>query len=218
MSTATAIAPSPYTFKEELANAITHGLGVFCSIAGGAVLIALAAVYGDAWQIVSASIFTSALVLLYTASTLYHAVSSATAKAWLKIFDHCAIYILIAGTYTPFTLIGLRGVWGWSLFGVVWALAVLGVIFKLFFTGRFRGLSTLIYIAMGWMVIVAIKPMSQALTPAELNWLIAGGLFYTLGTVFYMLRRIPFGHAIWHCFVLGGSVCHYAAVMLQVIT
>ncbi|WKE67184.1 hemolysin III family protein [Gallaecimonas kandeliae] len=206
-----------YSFKEELANAITHGLGMFCSIAGGAVLIALAAVYGDAWQIVSASIFVAALLMLYTASTLYHAIPHQDAKAKLKVFDHCAIFVLIAGTYTPFTLIALRGVWGWSLFGTIWGLAALGIVFKLFFTGRFRGVSTLVYIAMGWLVVVAIKPMSQALTATELHWLVAGGVFYTLGTVFYLLRRIPFGHAIWHCFVLGGSVCHYAAVMLQVV-
>ncbi|MED5525983.1 PAQR family membrane homeostasis protein TrhA [Gallaecimonas pentaromativorans] len=206
-----------YPFHEELANTITHGLGVFCSIAGGAVLIALAAVYGDAWQIVSASIFVSALLMLYTASTLYHAIPHENTKARLKIFDHCAIFVLIAGTYTPFTLIALRGVWGWSLFGTVWGLAALGIGFKLFFTGRFRGISTAIYVAMGWLVLVAIKPMSEALTSMELSWLVWGGLFYTLGTIFYMFRRIPYGHAIWHCFVLGGSVCHYAAVMLQVI-
>ena len=151
-----------YSLREEIANAITHGIGVLASIIGGAVLITLAAVHGDAWQVVAASVFVTALVLLYTASTLYHAIPNPTAKRRLKVLDHCAIFLLIAGTYTPFTLIGLRGSWGWLLFGVIWSLAVAGIAFKLFFTGRFKRTSTLIYVAMGWLIILAIGPLVRS--------------------------------------------------------
>ncbi|WP_341501147.1 hemolysin III family protein [Gallaecimonas sp. GXIMD4217] len=207
-----------YSAGEELANAITHGLGIVASVAAGAILIALSALWGgDAWQIVSASVFVVALILVYTASTLYHAIPFEGVKAKLKVFDHCAIFVLIAGTYTPFTLVGLRGPWGWSLFGVIWGLAALGIIFKLFFTGRFRRLSVGIYVLMGWLVVVAIKPMMEQLSATTLIWLVAGGIAYTLGTLFYLNRRIPYGHAIWHLFVLGGSICHYVAVTTQVL-
>jgi hemolysin III len=200
----------------ELANALTHGAGAIASAVGGAVLIVLAALYGDARGVVSSSIFVATLVLLYSASTLYHAVTRPELKARLKIVDHSAIYLLIAGTYTPFMLVGLRGGWGWSLFGVVWALAVAGVIFKLFFTGRFPRLSTGIYIGMGWLALVAIVPMLERLSPATLGWMVAGGLTYTAGTVFYHNRK-PYAHAVWHLFVLGGSICHFVAVMTQVL-
>ena len=206
------------TIKEEIANAITHGLGVVAGVSAGAVLITLAALWGDVWQIVSASVFVAALVLLYTASTLYHAIQHRVAKARLKVFDHCAIFILIAGTYTPFTLVTLKGAWGWTLFGVAWGLAVLGVIFKLFFTGRYEKLSTAIYIAMGWMVVIAMKPLLDALSMHAFLWLLAGGLFYTAGTFFYHRPRMRFAHAIWHLFVLGGSVCHFVAVTLQLVS
>ncbi|MEM1056788.1 MAG: hemolysin III family protein [Bacteroidota bacterium] len=202
---------------EELINALTHGLGAVASAAGGAVLITLAAVWGDAWHVVGASVFVGSLVLLYTASTLYHAIPFARAKEKLKVFDHCAIYVLIAGTYTPFTLVGLRGAWGWTLLITVWSLAAAGIVFKLFYTGRFNVLSTLLYIAMGWLVVIAIKPMIAALPASTLGWLVGGGLAYTAGTVFYLSKRIPYAHAIWHVFVLAGSVCHFAAVLTQVI-
>ncbi|MDR7133725.1 hemolysin III [Lysobacter niastensis] len=203
--------------REEFANALTHGLGATAALAGGAVLITLAALYGDGWQLASAIVFGTSLLLLYLASTLYHAVQHPVVKGRLKVFDHCAIYLLIAGTYTPFTLIGLRGPWGWSLFAAIWSLALAGVVFKLFYTGRFKLLSTGIYIAMGWLVIVAIKPLLGALDGWTLGWMFAGGAFYTLGTVFYHRPSLPYSHAIWHLFVLGGSVCHYVAVMAQVI-
>jgi hemolysin III len=202
--------------REEVASALTHGLGVVASAAGGAVLVTLAVLYGDAWQVVGASVFCASLVLLYTASTLYHAVRHRIARARLQVFDHCAIYVLIAGTYTPFTLVGLRGGWGWTLFGVVWGLAAAGVVFKLFCTGRFRRLSTAIYLAMGWMVVVAAGPMLRSLDVSTLLWLAAGGLTYTAGTFFYLSRR-RYAHAIWHLFVLGGSVCHFVAVLSQVL-
>ena len=202
---------------EELANALTHGLGAAAALAGGAVLITLAAVFGDGWQLAGAIVFGVCLLLLYLASTLYHSVSDPIAKARLKVLDHCAIYLLIAGTYTPFTLIGLRGPWGWGLFAGIWALAIAGVVFKLFYTGRFRLLSTLLYIAMGWLALVAIKPLLDALDGWTLGWLLAGGACYTLGTFFYHRPSLRYSHAVWHLFVVAGSVCHYISVMAQVV-
>ncbi len=206
------------TMGEELASALTHGLGATAALAGGAVLITLAALFGDGWQLGASIVFGITLLLLYVASTLYHAIQHPIVKGRLQVFDHCAIYLLIAGTYTPFTLIGLRGPVGWTLFGVIWALAVIGVIFKLFYTGRFKRLSTLVYIAMGWLVIVAAKPVMAALDAWTFGWLIAGGVFYTLGTVFYHRPEMKFSHAIWHVFVILGSVCHYISVMAQVLS
>jgi len=207
---------TPYSVPEEIASAVTHGLGVLLSVGAGAVLVTLAALTGDPWTIVGASIFVGTLVLLYTASTLYHAIPFAAAKTRLKTFDHCAIYGLIAGTYTPFLIGALRGPWGWSLLAVIWGLAVAGIVFKLFTTGRFRALSTAIYIAMGWLIVVAGGPMRDALADGTLVWLIAGGLAYTAGTVFY-LARWRYAHAVWHGFVLAGSVCHFAAVTVEVL-
>jgi hemolysin III len=203
--------------REELANALTHGAGALASLAGGAVLITLTAVYGSTRELVSVSVYSATLLLLYVASTLYHAIRHDLAKARLKVFDHCAIFLLIAGTYTPFTLVGLRGGWGWSLFGMVWGLAVAGVVFRLFLTGRFKGLSTLIYVAMGWIAIVAIGPLVRALPVAALAWLLIGGIAYTAGTYFYHRPSVPYAHAIWHGFVLVGSVCHFVAVALVVL-
>lgn len=207
----------PAHVREELANALTHGVGAAAALAGGAVLITLAAIRGDGWELAGAIVFGVALLLLYLASTLYHAIQHPVLKGRLKVFDHCAIYLLIAGTYTPFTLVGLRGPIGWWLFGTIWALALAGVVFKLFYTGRFKRLSTLIYIAMGWIVVFAAKPMAQALGPASLGWLLAGGVAYTLGTVFYMRPQMRWSHAIWHGFVIAGSMCHYSAVMLHLL-
>lgn len=203
--------------RDEIASALTHGVGAAAALAGGAVLITLAALHGDGWQLGAAIVFGVTLLLLYVASTLYHAIQHPVAKSRLKVFDHCAIYLLIAGTYTPFTLIGLRGPWGWGLFAAIWTLAVAGVIFKLFYTGRFKLLSTLIYIAMGWLVIVAIKPLLASLDSWTLSWLLAGGIFYTLGTYFYHRESIRYSHAIWHLFVIAGSVCHFVAVTEQVL-
>ena len=206
-----------HSLREEVANALTHGLGVVAALCGSSVLITLAAIHGDGWKLGSAIVYGATLVLLYVASTLYHAIPHPKAKARLKVFDHCAIYLLIAGTYTPFTLIGLRDTVGWWLFGTIWALAIFGVIFKLFYTGRFARISTLVYIAMGWLIIVAAKPAMQALDTWTFGWLLAGGVFYTLGTVFYHRPSMRYSHAVWHMFVIGGSVCHYIAVMAQVL-
>lgn len=202
--------------REEIANALTHGFGLLASLAGGAVLITLAALFGDFWQIVGTAVFVGSLLLLYSASTLYHAVRSRLAKDRLQVFDHCAVFILIAGTYTPFTLDALRGIWGWTLFALVWSLALAGIVFKLFCTGRLHLLSTLIYIGMGWLVLVAIKPILQALPTSALIWLFLGGVAYTAGTLFYHSHR-RYAHAIWHLFVLAGSICHFAAVTAQVL-
>ena len=203
--------------REELANAITHGLGALAAAIGGLVLVVMSARYGNGWQLAGAIVFSLALVLLYVASTLYHASKDRIVRGRMKVFDHCAIFVLIAGTYTPFTLVGLRGDGGWWLFGAIWAFAVVGVVFKLFFTGRFKGLSTLIYLGMGWMAVLAIKPFLRQVPMETLLWLLAGGLSYSLGTIFYMSRRIPFAHAIWHGFVLVGSICHFVAVTHQVL-
>ena len=204
--------------REELVNALTHGTGVVAAVAGAAVLLVLAAQTADPWRIVGTAVFGLTLILLYTASTVYHSVRGPALKARLQVLDHAAIYLLIAGTYTPFTLVALRGGWGWSLFGVIWGLAVAGVIFKLFFTGRFNRLSTLVYIAMGWLVLIAIVPMLQALPVAALVWLAVGGVAYTAGTLFYHNQRIPYAHAVWHLFVLAGSVCHAIAVGVQIVS
>jgi len=203
--------------REEIANVLTHGVGALLAIGGGAVLITLVAIHGGARELVSAAVFVGSLVLLYTASTLYHLARDTELKSRLKILDHCAIFLLIAGTYTPFTIAAMRGGWGWSLFGVIWGLAVLGIILKLFFTGRYRYLSTATYVGMGWLIVVAFVPLTQAVTATALIWLVAGGLLYTAGTVFYHAHRLPYSHAIWHLFVLGGSICHFSAVAAQLV-
>jgi len=203
--------------REEIANVITHGAGAVASLAGGGVLLSVAALRGDGWMVASSAVFGATLVLLYAASTLYHAARTPAVKARLKVLDHCAIYLLIAGSYTPFALVGLRGGWGWSLFAMAWTLAAAGTVFKLFFIDRFPRLSTATYIAMGWLAVVAIVPMVQRLPTATLAWMLAGGIIYTAGTVFYHSERIRYAHAIWHLFVLGGSACHFAAVLTQML-
>lgn len=203
--------------REEIANAVTHGVGALASAAAGAVLVTLAIQSGTRMQMISALVFCCSMLLLYTASTLYHAIPSERAKRRLKVFDHCAIYMLIAGTYTPFALIGLRGTVGWWLFGAAWSLAALGITFKLFFTGRFKLFSTLVYIGMGWMAIFAIQPMIVNIPLSALMWLLAGGIAYTGGTVFYHNEKLRYSHAVWHLFVLAGSACHFIAVLSQVV-
>jgi len=201
-----------YPPTEELANRLTHALGALLSVAGLVLLVVAATQHGDAWHITSSAIFGTTLVLLYTASTIYHSFQRENTRRMLRKFDHAAIFLLIAGTYTPFLLVTLRGPWGWSLFGVVWGLALVGIVMKFWFAGRFNFISTLIYLGMGWLVMIAIKPMSSALPQAGLVWLIAGGVSYSGGTAFYLWEKLPYHHAIWHVFVLGGSVCHWIAV------
>lgn len=202
---------------EELVNSATHGLGLALSIVGFAVLLVLAAMHGGAWRISSCAIYGSTLVCLYTASTLYHGIPSKRLKRALKVFDHSAIYFLIAGTYTPFLLVNLRGGWGWSLLGIIWGLAVAGVAFKFWFVNHFRILSTAIYLGMGWLALIAAKPILQHVPLGGIELLIAGGLLYTIGVVFFATRRVPYHHAIWHGFVLAGSICHYFAVLYSVV-
>lgn len=202
------------TQSEEIANALTHGMGALLSIGAGAVLITLAAIKGDPWTIFSASVYVASLVLLFSASTLYHAFSPSATKDRLHVLDHCAIFLLIAGTYTPFMLVGLRdSAWGWSLFAIIWSLAVIGIVFKLFFTGKFRRTSTLIYVLMGWIAIVAVVPMTRALPAATLLLILFGGIAYTAGTYFYLSKRIAYAHAIWHLFVVAGATLHFIAVI-----
>jgi hemolysin III len=203
----------PYSKYEELANSLTHGFGVAMSLVATVVLTLRAIETGDIRRIVTYPLFGVTMILLYTASTLYHSRKSEVSKARLKVFDHISIFYLIAGTYTPITLVGMGGPWGWTIFGVAWALALAGTVFKLFFTGRFPIISTAIYVGMGWIVVVAVVPLIRTLSTGTLLWLLGGGLFYTGGVVFYAWRRLPFGHAVWHLFVLAGTACHFVAVM-----
>lgn len=202
-----------YSLREEIANSVTHGLGVVLSAAGLLTLIILAVLYGDVWRFVGFTVFGTCLLVLYLASTLYHAVQRRPAKRILRKCDHAAVYLLIAGTYTPFLLISLRDTIGVPLLAVVWGMAVLGVLWKLFFTGRYEVLATLVYILLGWMCVFAYKQMVTYVPPMGVYLLFAGGIVYTLGVLFYALEKIPYNHAVWHLFVLGGSACHFAAVM-----
>ena len=206
-----------YTLGEEIAHALTHGLGVVLAIIGLTVMVARATLYGDHWHVIAASVFGATLVLMYTASTLYHSIPLPRAKRVLRIIDHSTIYLLIAGTYTPLTLVTLHGTWGWSLFAVTWGLALVGVIFKAFATGRFERVSLAIYLGMGWCVVVAIKPLWRTLDLGGLILLALGGLAYTGGVAFYLWERLRYHHAIWHGFVLAGSVLQYFAVLFYVI-
>jgi hemolysin III len=201
--------------REEFINALTHGIGALASVIAASVLITRAAIHGGLWETVGAAVFGACLLTLYAASTLYHAARAPEWRRRFKIFDHCAIFLLIAGTYTPFLLHELRGAWGWTLFAVIWTLAVAGIVFKLFCTGRFRLLSTMIYLGMGWLCVVATRPMLDNIAPGTLLWMAAGGIAYTVGTPFYLNRR-RYSHAIWHGFVLLGSACHVIAVATQV--
>jgi hemolysin III len=203
--------------REEMVNSLTHGLGLVLSVVGLIVLVVLAALRGTPRHVVSVSIYGATLVLLYAASTLYHAFRSPRVKRVFKILDHSAIYLLIAGTYTPFTLVILRGPWGWTLFGLVWGLAIAGIVLKSLFVDHFVIASTIVYVAMGWLVVIAIKPVMAAVPNGGLLWLLAGGLCYTIGVAFFAARRLPYGHAIWHLFVLAGSISHYVAVLFYVV-
>ena len=217
MSVSSAAVMPHYSFGDELASSVIHGVGIVLSIAGLAILVAFAALHGNALAVVACAVFGTSLVLLYTASTLYHSISVAAAKPALRAFDHIAIYVLIAGTYTPFTLIALPGVWGWSLFGAVWALALAGSALELGLLKRYHKLAVLLYVGMGWIGMVAFEPLSKHLQTGGITLLLAGGLAYTLGVPFYLWRKLPYHHALWHLFVLAGSVLHFLAVLLYVI-
>lgn len=208
--------PALYSPGEEIANSITHGLGWLASVGGLVTLVKLASLTGGALRVVSCAVFGTTLVLLYAASTLYHALPGERAKRVFRVLDHSAIFLLIAGTYTPLALIALGGGWGWALFGCVWFLAVVGVLVNALAPGRWRGLSMVLYLAMGWSVVVAIKPLKAALAAPALMLVVIGGLAYTGGLAFYAWRRLPYSHAIWHVFVLAGSALHFVAVLIAV--
>lgn len=198
---------------EEVANSLTHALALALVVVGGPVLIVTALREGTATDVVAVSVFAAAMALMYGASAVYHALKPGRAKHVFHVLDHAAIYLLIAGTYTPFTLGVLQGTWGWALFGVIWALAILGIALKLVAGFRWHKLSIAVYVAMGWIAIVAIKPLVDALPAAGLAWLLAGGLAYTAGVAFYVNKRLRYSHAVWHLFVVAGTACHYVAVL-----
>ncbi|MDB4917817.1 MAG: hemolysin family protein [Gemmatimonadetes bacterium] len=208
------MARRPQTIGEEIANSTTHGLALIASVAVLPFLVLGAMRGGDGWQIASVIVFGITLIMLYAASTLYHAWKPGEFKRALRVVDHSAIYLLIAGTYTPFMVGALRGAWGWTLLAVIWSLAALGVIAKCALGVRFPRLSTALYVAMGWLVVIAARPLMHNVAPAGLGWLLAGGLCYTGGVVFYATdARIRYGHALWHVFVAAGSTCHVIAVL-----
>ncbi len=202
---------------EEIANAITHGIGAALSIVGLTLLVVWAAMGGDTWRIVAVSIYGGTLVFLYLASTLYHAIQHLATKRVFHILDHVGIAFLIAGTYTPILLIQMRDFYGWLFFGVIWGLAVIGASIKAFFTARFVRISTATYVVMGWLAILLLKPMLTTMGSSGLIWMVAGGLSYSLGVIPFLWQRLPFNHAIWHLFVIGGSVCHYVAIWHYVL-
>lgn len=206
-----------YSVGEEIANSVTHGVGLLLAITGMAVLIGFASRLGNFWHLVSCSIFATTLILQYTFSTLYHSIQIPRAKSIMRVLDHSAIFLLIAGTYTPFMLVNLRGAWGWTLFSIVWSLALLGVLFQVSLLRRWQGISLALYIGMGWVVVVAIKPMLDSVATGGLILLLLGGLAYTSGVVFYLWERLLYNHAIWHGFVLLGSILHFFAVLFYVI-
>lgn len=206
-----------YPKTEEKLNVITHGIGFLMSLAALTLLIVFASLKGSVWHIVSFAVYGTTMVILYFASTVFHLAQNQQLRNRLNIFDHAAIYLLIAGTYTPFALVTLRGPWGWTIFGVIWGLAIAGIVIKLFFTGRFNLISTVIYVLMGWIIVIAIKPLVAALPFEGLMWLLAGGIIYTAGAVLFLLNKLPYNHAIFHVFVVLASFCHFVAVFWYVL-
>lgn len=206
-----------YTKREEIANAITHGIGTLLSIAGLTLLIVFASLEGTAWHVVSFTIFGVTMLLLYTSSTLVHSFPEGRVKDLFETFDHSCIYLFIAGTYTPILLVTLRSPLGWTMFGIVWGLAIAGVVFKAFFTKKYLVLSTLFYVMMGWLIVFVWHPLQEVLMPGGIRLLIIGGVLYTLGSIFYIWRGFPHHHAVWHLFVVAGSVMHFFAILLYVL-
>jgi len=206
-----------YDPKEEKLNVISHAIGLVLSVLALVLLVVYASREGSAWHIVSFSIYGASLIVLYSASTFYHYSKSPKLRHRLNIFDHAAIYVLIAGTYTPFTLVVLKGWVGWTIFGVSWGLALTGIILKLFFTGKYDKISTIAYVLMGWLIIFAIKPLVNNLPFEGLMWLLSGGIFYTVGALLYSIKKMNYNHAIFHIFVLLGSFSHFMAVFFYVL-
>lgn len=201
------------SLQEEFANSISHGLGILFSIVAISLLVTFSVLKGTAIHIVSCSLFGGSILLLYTFSTLYHAVQEEKIKSWLRIFDHIGIYFLIAGTYTPFLLLAVKGTWGWVFFGIIWSLTLFGIIFKIFYTHLFKKASLILYLSMGWLAVFLIKPLIENLSPTVLSLIAAGGLSYIFGTIFYTRPNMKFGHTIWHIFVLAGTILHFMAIM-----
>ncbi|ASK35697.1 PAQR family membrane homeostasis protein TrhA [Alloalcanivorax mobilis] len=217
MASPSGATPVTYSLVEEFLNSLTHGIGMALSIAGTAVLVVAASALGDPWKIVSFSVFGACLTLLYTASMLYHGSRRPGLRAVYKVLDHCAIFALIAGTYTPFLLVNMRGAVGWTLFAVIWGLALTGIVLKLVFGNRYKLARVGIYLAMGWLVLFASGELLNSLNDIGFWLVLAGGLTYTAGVVFYLADRLPYNHAIWHLFVVGGSVCHFYAIYFGVL-
>lgn len=204
------------TSGEEIVNSITHGIGALLSVVALVVLIVVAGNHGDALHLVSFSIYGSTLILLYLSSTLYHSFSSPRIKNLFARFDHVSIFLLIAGTYTPILLTSIRGVWGWTLFGIIWGLALVGAVIRSIYLHRFRKLMVAVYLLMGWMFVIAGKQVYLSLPLVSLTFLILGGIAYSVGVIFYMWRKLPYSHGIWHLFVLAGSVLHFFAIYFSV--
>ena len=206
-----------YTLGEEIFSSVTHGVGGLLSIGGTAVLIVLAAIYSDAWSVVGCAIFGASLIILYCMSTLYHAITNPKAKSFFRIMDHNTIFFLIAGTYTPITISIMRGALGWVLFGIVWGAAALGIVLNSIDLEKFRKPSVVCYILMGWVIIIAIHPLLGVMSALSLWLLVGGGVFYTVGVIFYAIKKIKYFHSIWHIFTLLGSACHYFSILLAII-
>jgi hemolysin III len=217
MSAASEVALPRYRFGDELASSVIHGIGILLSIGALTALVMRTAQAGRASDVLASAVYGMSLVALYSASTLYHAIRLESARRWLRTLDHIAIFLLIAGTYTPFTLIALRGAWGWSLFGMVWSLALLGSALELGMFKRYRRFAVLLYVAMGWIGIVAFRPLLAHLQFGGMVLLLAGGAAYTLGVPFYLWRKLPYHHSVWHVFVLAGSVLQFLAVFFYVV-
>jgi hemolysin III len=207
---------TPYSPGEELANSITHGIGFFLGIAVLVLLVVFSSLRKSAWEVVSCSIYGTTFILLYLGSTLYHSARNPRTRKVLKVVDHSAIYLLIAGTYTPYALAPLRGALGWTIFGIIWGCALVGIAFKVFFTGRFKVVSLASYLFMGWLCVVAVKPLYRELSTAGFVLFAAGGLCYTAGAVFYAWKSLPWSHAVWHLFVLAGSLCHFFSILFGI--
>lgn len=209
--------PKRYSLGEEIFNAVSHGTGGLLSIAGTVILIVFAAIYSSGWGVVGSAIYGASLIILYTMSTLYHAITNRKAKTFFRIMDHNTIFLLIAGTYTPITLVPLRGVMGWVLFGIVWSAAILGIVLNSIDLEKYRKPSVFCYVIMGWVVIIALKPMLEKVNVLSLWFLLIGGLFYTLGIIFYVKKDKKYFHSVWHLFTIAGSVFHWFAILMMII-
>lgn len=206
-----------YSLGEEIFSSVTHGIGSLLGAAGTVVLIVISAIYSDAWSVVSSAIYGASLIILYCMSTLYHAITNEKAKSFFRIMDHNTIFFLIAGTYTPYTLAIMRGALGWLLFGIVWAAAIVGIVLNSIDLKKYAKISVVCYVAMGWVIIFAIKPLLKIMNPMCFWFLLIGGIFYTVGIIFYAIKKVKYFHSIWHIFTLAGSVFHYFSILFSIL-